>query len=387
MFAQTREFISGWNWFSSYVDLSQEGGLLKLQTALGESGLAIKGQTGNQSVQYGKIGVVNGEEIYAWTGNQNWNPYSNKMYMIKTSKAMSAEEFGINGNFIDYKTTTIALFQGWNWISYPLNEPALINEALVGLTPTEGDQIKAYGANTYIEYSEGEWYPYNFVFMPGEGYMYKAESPNSFVYAKGTTNVRATNKTTENNNWMAQTSEYANNMTITAMLSIDGEVVNDNYEIAAFANGECRGSARPVYIEKFDAYILFMTVYGEEVEDLTFRYYDVNYGIEYELDNRVVYSNDASLGSIKDPYMFTLNITGVDETSMSEINIYPNPTTIGSEINLQATCDKVEVFNALGVKIAEYQNVDTLDAFETAGIYVIRITNDNAVKHCRLVVK
>ena len=381
---QTRSLQAGWNWFSSYVDLSQEGGLLKLQTALGESGLAIKGQTENQSVQYVKIGVVEGEEIYAWTGNQNWNPYSNKMYMVRTSAPITVE---IEGNLIDYENTTIALFKGWNWISYPLSEPAYANEALTGLTPTEGDQIKAYGANTYIEYSEGEWYPYNFVFMPGEGYMYKAESPNSFVYAKGTTNVRATNKTTENNNWMAQTSEYANNMTITAMLSIDGEVVNDNYEIAAFANGECRGSARPVYIEKFDAYILFMTVYGEEVEDLTFRYYDVNYGTEYELDNRVVYSNDASLGSIKDPYMFTLNITGVDETSMSEINIYPNPTTIGSEINLQATCDKVEVFNALGVKIAEYQNVDTLDAFETAGIYVIRITNDNAVKHCRLVVK
>ena len=383
---QTRSLQAGWNWFSSYVDLSQEGGLLKLQTALGESGLAIKGQTENQSVQYVKIGVVEGEEIYAWTGNQNWNPYSNKMYMIKTSKAMSAEEFGINGDFIDYENTTIALFQGWNWISYPLNEPALIKEALAALNPTEGDQIKFRG-NTYAEYFNGEWYPEDFVFMPGEGYMYKAESPNSFVYTKGTTNVRATNKTTENNNWMAQTSEYANNMTITAMLSIDGEVVNDNYEIAAFANGECRGSARPIYIEKFDAYILFMTVYGEEVEDLTFRYYDVNYGTEYELDNRVVYSNDASLGSIKDPYMFTLNITGVDETSMSEINIYPNPTTIGSEINLQATCDKVEVFNALGVKVAEYHNVDTLDALETAGIYVIRVTDNNEVKHCRLVVK
>ena len=385
LFAQTTELQAGWNWFSSYVDLSQEGGLLKLQTALDKSGLAIKGQTGNQSVQYGKIGVVNGEEIYAWTGNQNWNPYSNKMYMVRTSEPITVE---IEGDLIDYENTTIALFQGWNWISYPLSEPAYANEALAGLTPTEGDQIKAYGANTYIEYSEGEWFPYDFVFMPGEGYMYKAGSSNSFVYAKGTTNViRATNKTTENNNWIAQTSEYANNMTITAMLSIDGEVVNDNYEIAAFANGECRGSARPIYIEKFDAYILFMTVYGEEVEDLTFRYYDVNYGTEYELDNRVVYSNDASLGSINDPYMFTLNITGVDETSMSEINIYPNPTTIGSEINLQATCDKVEVFNALGVKIAEYHNVDTFDAFETAGIYVIRITNDNAVKHCRLVVK
>ena len=383
---QTRSLQAGWNWFSSYVDLSQEGGLLKLQTALGESGLAIKGQTENQSVQYVKIGVVEGEEIYAWTGNQNWNPYSNKMYMIKTSKAMSAEEFGINGDFIDYENATIALFQGWNWISYPLNEPALINEALYALNPTQGDQIKFRGS-TFAEYYNGKWYPEDFVFMPGEGYMYKAESPNSFVYTKGTTNVRATNKTDENNNWMAQTSEYANNMTITAMLSIDGEIVKGNYEVAAFANGECRGSARPIYIEAIDAYVLYMTIYGDEVEELTFMYYDIDKDTEYELSNVMNYSNDAIVGTLSDPYIFSMNILGIGENSIDNINIYPNPTTTDREINLQATCDKVEVFNALGVKVAEYHNVDTLDALETAGIYVIRVTDNNEVKHCRLVVK
>ena len=77
----------------------------------------------------------------------------------------------------------------------------------------------------------------------------------------------------------------------------------------------------------------------------------------------------------------------VEEVAMSEINIYPNPTTTGREINLEATCDKVEVFNALGVKVAEYQNVDTIDALETAGVYVIRLTNNGDVKHCSLVVK
>ena len=223
--------------------------------------------------------------------------------------------------------------------------------------------------------------------MPGEGYMYKAESPNSFVYTKGTTNVRATNKTDENNNWMAQTSEYANNMTITAMLSIDGEIVKGNYEVAAFANGECRGSARPIYIEAIDAYVLYMTIYGDEVEELTFMYYDIDKDTEYELSNVMNYSNDAIVGTLSDPYIFSMNILGIGENSIDNINIYPNPTTTDREINLQATCDKVEVFNALGVKVAEYHNVDTLDAIETAGIYVIRVTNDGDVKHCRLVVK
>ena len=85
--------------------------------------------------------------------------------------------------------------------------------------------------------------------------------------------------------------------------------------------------------------------------------------------------------------MLTRGTTGIGEAEMSQVNIYPNPTTTGTEINLQATCDKVEVFNALGAKVAEYQNVDSIDALETAGIYVIRITNDSNVQNCKLVVR
>ena len=88
-----------------------------------------------------------------------------------------------------------------------------------------------------------------------------------------------------------------------------------------------------------------------------------------------------------EPYMLTRGTTGIGEAAMSQVNIYPNPTTTGTEINLQTVCDTVEVFNALGVKVAEYQNVDSIDALETAGIYVIKITNDGNVQNCRLVVK
>ena len=85
--------------------------------------------------------------------------------------------------------------------------------------------------------------------------------------------------------------------------------------------------------------------------------------------------------------MFNLDILNIGETSIDEINVYPNPTTIGREISLDATCDTVEVFNALGVKVAEYHNVDSIDAIETAGIYVIRVTIDGNARNCRLVVK
>ena len=133
--------------------------------------------------------------------------------------------------------------------------------------------------------------------------------------------------------------------------------------------------------------MLFMTVFGDDVEEVTFRYYDVETGAEFDLDNNIIYSTDAIVGSIEEPYMFNLDILNIGETSIDEINVYPNPTTIGREISLDATCDTVEVFNALGVKVAEYHNVDSIDAIETAGIYVIRVTIDGNARNCRLVVK
>ena len=189
--------------------------------------------------------------------------------------------------------------------------------------------------------------------------------------------------------WTVDAHKYANTMNMIAMVNVDGEMVKGGYEVAAFSNeGECRGTARPFYVEDMDAYLMILTIHGEEVENLTFRYYDIDTDTEYELNNVVTYSDNAIVGTIDNPYIFTMNILGIGENSIDNINIYPNPTTTDREINLNATFDKVEVYNALGVKVVEYQNVDTIDALETAGIYVIRVTDNNGdVKHCRLVVK
>ena len=192
------------------------------------------------------------------------------------------------------------------------------------------------------------------------------------------------NVTAEINYWTPDATKYPFNMTMTAV--VDG-MTDANYEVAAFVNGEVRGSARPIYIEEIDAYVLFLTIHGEDVEEMSFRLYDIDNDTEYDLSDRINYSNNAMLGTVSEPYVFSRGTTGIGEASMSEVNIYPNPTTTGTEINLEATCDKVEVFNALGVKVVEYQNVDTIDALETAGIYVIRITNNGNVQNCRLVVK
>jgi hypothetical protein len=307
-----------------------------------------------------------------------------KMYMVKTKEEVTAQ---ITGDFIDYEKTTIVLNKGWNWISYPLQGEVEINEALKNLEPSEGDIIKMYGSE-FAEYYDGVWDGIE-TLKPGLGYMYKSAKSTSFVYSADevvTTTSRSDDKAIDYR-WTPEASEYAFNMSVIATLNVDGEMMSGGYEIAAFANGECRGSARPIYIERLDQYMLFLTIYGDEVEELTFKCYDVNYGTEYELSNRFNYSSDAILGSFEEPYMFNMNFLNIEESTLDMINIYPNPTTRDRAINLQATCDNVEVFNALGVKVAEYQNVDTIDALETAGVYVIRVTINGETRNCRLVVE
>ena len=380
IFHQTTALANGWNWYSSYIN-DDVNALGTLQAALGTNGVQIK-----DDVQY-----TNYYENIGWYGRLTTIAPNETMYMIKTSAATNVE---IKGAKVDPSTITITIQPGWNYISYPLDVAQSITTAL-GFTPQEDDIIKGKGSGAvYMVGTNGQGWFEEFNMEPGQGYMYKSNAATTitFNYSYPTGGAKSSmlaNVETIDYHWTVDAHKYANSMNMIAMVNVDGEMVKGGYEVAAFSNeGECRGTARPFYVEDMDAYLMILTIHGEEVENLTFRYYDIDTDTEYELNNVVTYSDNAIVGTIDNPYIFTMNILGIGENSIDNINIYPNPTTTDREINLNATFDKVEVYNALGVKVVEYQNVDTIDALETAGIYVIRVTDNNGdVKHCRLVVK
>ena len=375
----TQKLTANWNWFSTYLNIE----LSQLQAALGTSGLHIKHY--DYYTEY--------DETYGWLSvgaNALTSIEASKMYMIETSAEI--ENFNLTGKLVDPSEVNITLNQGWNWIGYPMNEEYSVSEVIANsnLTPVEGDQIKSHldGFVQYFEYEgQGYWGGTLNTLKPGVGYMYESKDnivkTFNFAYLENKTRGAVKdNVTAENNYWVPAAAQFANNMTMVATLDIE----NANYEVAAFVNGEVRGSARPIYVEALDAYMFFLTIHGDDVEEMTFKCYDLTTGEEFALSNVMNYSSNAVVGSIKNPYLLSRGTVGLNEVS-SNFNIYPNPTTTDMAIILTTTCDKVEVFNALGVKVAEYQNVDSIDAFETAGIYVIRVTNNGNVQHCRLVVK
>ena len=377
VYEQRRTLGAGWNWFSSYINISGEEGLEAIETALGTSGLQIKGQ----------LGFVDYSSEWGWNGTLV-SASVEEMFMIQTSEQV---ELVLTGKLAN-PATPITLQKNWTYIGYPVSEPMNLKDALANITPNDGDIIKTHNGEVAQYYAESNtWYTQSLQSMtPGLGYMYRNTSgvTKTLVYPTPNANTRAevrANVTSENNHWLPNASAFANNMNIIAVL--ESNDMMGEFEVAAFVNGEVRGSARPTYVEPIDAYVLFMTIYGEEGEEMTFKYYDIYSDEEHSINNTVNYSDNAVIGSIKEPYMFFANTLGMDENAANTLSLYPNPTTTNAAISFETIYDIVEVFNSLGAKVAEYRNVDRIEGMEAAGVYVIRVTNDNAVQNCRLIVK
>ena len=344
-----------------------------IENALGENGLLIKNQ---------RAFVAN--SIIGWQGTLTEFDVKD-MYMIQTSDACALT---LSGDKVIPENHPITIGTNWRWISYPVSESISVEEALATIVPSHGDYIKSQ--NLFSQYYDGVgWVGGLNTMTPGEGYMYQNTSgtTKTLVYpSNSSSKERKANVTTENNHWIADAGKYANNMSMIAFVKDNLET---EYEIGAFVGEELRGSARPIYIEALDSYLIFMTIYGEANEEVTFKYYDVN-NAEEEIvftKENVIFSTNAVLGSVDNPIAMMFDTEGIGENLSDGINIYPNPANVNSEINLGMTCDRIEIYNTIGVKIAEYSNVNKIDGMETAGVYMIRVMNDNGMRYYRVVVE
>ena len=370
---QIRNLKSGWNWFSSYIEIEGGEGLEMIEEALGENGMQIKNQTAfvtnSSSGWYGSLTSVSVQD----------------MFMIETSDTIAMTLTGTKVNPEDYE---FSLGQGWKWISYPVSESLSVEEALANIYPNHGDNVKSQTA--FSQYYDGiGWIGGLNTMNPGEGYMYRnsSDETKTLVYPSSLESKGAlkANATAEDNHWIPNVGQFANNMNLIAVVEKNSET---DYEIGAFVGDEVRGSARPIYIEALDSYMIFMTIFGEGNEEFSFKYYDLNAKEENVFtEENIIFSANAVFGSVDNPVVMMFDTEGLDENGMENVSIYPNPAAVNSEINLGMTCERVEIYNTLGVKVAEYSDVDKIDGMETSGVYVIRVINDNEMRNYRMVVK
>ena len=218
-----------------------------------------------------------------------------------------------------------------------------------------------------------------------------AESPNR--------EERIPNITAENNHWTPNAFEYPYNMTAMAVVMLDDmEISNDQYELAAFANGKCIGSSRLLYNEGLNHYLAYLTIYGEESVDIQFGLYDVASGTEYySAIETLSFEINSIIGNVAEPFVVHFdNTTGMNQNLESTVFLYPNPVSKGEKCSIGMLVNgmekaTIEVIDALGSVISVetvHQQPISITAPNTAGVYTVRITVEGQGSYCRkLIVK
>ena len=225
-------------------------------------------------------------------------------------KAKSASSFPVNGEQINPATCVIELAKGWNWIGYPLTQTMKLDEALAHLDAEEGDRITYLGGG-FAEFSNGAWMGTLEKMSPGQGFLYKSVSGNSFLYNDAIVSkakaLYAKRLAVDVAPWSVDVHKYPNMMCVTAEL-FNGEAVvdGDNYYLGAFVGDECRGVAK--YINgKY-----FLSVYGDKKATVNFVAVDKETGEEFTSGQTVDFTADV-LGSVSAPYaIYIVDPTGIN---------------------------------------------------------------------------
>jgi hypothetical protein len=379
----TQALNSGWNWWSTYIELTDNNGLSQLENSLGNAGILIKSRTN---------GYV---EAYQYNGATNWygtltSINNEQMYKVRTNANCNAI---VSGSFALPESHPITIKNGWNWIGFPCNQNVSVDVALSGFTPEANDVIK--GRNGFTTYYSDEnysiWYGTLNTLEPGRGYMYRSNSTTqkTLVFQTGRGEMTVENVMTENNIFQPADGDFADNMTITAVLELDGEELrSEDYEIAAFVGDECRGSVKLMYVEPVNRFVAFLTVFGEPSETLYFRLTD---GTQTELSmDEITFAADGMEGTLSEPMTLRFGTTKLDENEWSKVLVYPNPSN--GVFNIQGQgIRKVEVFNAFGQAVVSEETSNDhlqIDLSRYAdGCYMLRVVTDNGIINRQLIKK
>ena len=366
---QTTHLTSGWNWWSTYVEADDLFG--QLTTGLGVNATQIKSSTSFVNYFSG-----------LWIGGLN-SINNESCYLINATNACTLE---MMGNQATPANHPITINPNWNWIGYPNTGALSVANAFSNFSPANGDQVKSQ--NAFASFYNGIWVGGLSTITPGMGLLYKSNSTGAMtlIYPEPSRSEELTeNVTNEDNHWTADYHAYPSNMTVMAVIELDDvELQSGNYEIAAFANDECRGSAKLVFVEPLDRYVAFLTVVGDEASELRFSLYNDETGtVETQSIASLQYETNAIIGNLETPYVIRFrSTTGMDEWA-NNINIFPNPVNRGEQFSLglpaveTLRATSVQIVNALGVVVETLRATSVpahITAPKVAGVYTLRIT-------------
>lgn len=363
---QICEMNTGWNWWSTYIDVSGAEGLTMLEEGLGNYG---------QTISAGPRGSVRRFAI-GWRGSLNTlePEYS---YKVQVSEPCS---FNMNGSIAQAESHPITVVPNWNWIGYPVTSTQSVASALSDFNPANNDIITGQNGSARYFASSNKWFPENFSLAPGKGYLYKSNATENktLVYHNG--RASETDSTTEDVLvWKNDPYAYPDNAILTVAVHVDGEEQrNGNLEVGVFVNGECRGSANLNYFEPLDRYYAVLTAKGQDGDLLEFGLVDKVIGeVSMQCANHVVFESNLIAGDLDNPFVLHFKGTEAQDRNML---VYPNPinrnTTFSLVLPTKESVEKLCVIDAMGcVVMLKTGCVQTSEVSvpAVAGIYTIKV--------------
>lgn len=293
------ELAQGWNWVSH----NQQEPLPV--SALQPAGARMVGQT---------------EELYndtrfGWMGDLE-ELLPTQMYKLQLDEPMEVQ---LSGRLFNAGFRSIPLYEGWNWMGYPVANTMAPAEALSKLEAEEGDML--IGQDGLATYSEGQWQGTLTTMNPGQGYMYRSASDkNLFLNATAQASARRVNGEQFSVNslslpeeWSVDKRKYPNVMGVIGQLW-NGNTQEDaaEWQLGAFCGDECRGISQAVNG------MLMMNVYGMGGEQIGFRVLNQQTGEMLSVSNLEDFRPEV-LGTMAQPYELHIGApTGMKTVAMPQ---------------------------------------------------------------------
>ena len=151
----------------------------------------------------------------------------------------------------------------------------------------------------------------------------------AFLFHANAINPNVSDGRDGGNHWTPDVAQFANSMTVIGVVQIDGvEQATADLEVGAFCNDVCRGTHKLAYYSAINRYLLFLDVFGEDGDLISFRLYD--HGLGEELDvtcsNTLTFSTNGNHGNPMSPYVIDFEAATVSYT----ISASASPSNGGS---------------------------------------------------------
>lgn len=362
----TLTLAKNWNWMSHNLNTPLE------VTALQPNAYRIVGQDGEtiKDPSYGYTGTIS-----------TLDP--TKLYKVQMTTAASVP---LNGKLYNVAFKSTDLTAGWNWLGYPLAGSLSPSVALANLEAQDGDCL--IGQDGMAMYSNGQWSGTLSQLTPGKGYLLKLQGNATLHWNAPRVSTRhhaqGIKRSGDAAPFTVDAHLYPNVMGVVADLYDSGSPVDaDDYWLLAFCGNECRGVAQTV-----DGHMM-MNIYGNSGETITFKAMNRTTQAVEDVAETRVFTQDVE-GTLQQPMILTIGISGVNTVAVKGLRVYPTVTT--GDVNVSTSygdLDNVEVLNAKGQTVMSLQNMGGSAVIglsdQPDGIYMIRVTTANGTSTTKVV--